>query len=692
MGEWRNVAFVRGTVDGVAEALARTFEGEGRGLVPRPAPRRPGTLDPMQYGNGASAPIWEVALVPGEDGWVVVKTAPFELLCERRGEDEGDELTTPRLAALTRTLGTEGFQLNLYDGVGLVLLEANAGGKVRVSGMADDEHWHGVRLEGDEAQFTLLRDVPAAARRGLARVSAVDAMDRVCAALAGDNASATDNRVNGALVQHAPLPIEGARVLTFARDTPGPSPQHPLAVELAEISWPPSAPRAKLTPERWGGWPAHRALRILLGGGEMRLVGGSLSAPDEARGAAFLEAFARWLGVTLPPAPGAPVILERVSASVESRRGRLDVRVGSSASATFRLVLGEGGRATIAEVDTDARERLVRLLAPALRDGLRSGRRAKVAPSETQPVVPHWTPFTDEPVYASGAGFAGETLVAGAWRGHRGVVLARGPEDDACRDLTTVPEGLVAAFAVSPRGDLAAACVTRAAEERNAPGIGGDDEASLLLVDLRTGAKSVLVPDGVDPFTTIMWAPEGDALAYAVRDGRGRVVVCDVTHGPRRSRPRFESVEGADMLAWDEDGLLLAVRGRDWFAPPTHLRWTGGREAEPCEVWHASPDGDRRVALREGELVVRARGAEDQRMPLSNKDLSLLASKQGPLWIGPTRVVLRGDAPRVVALDTGEVTPFAPRARDLVPIARSASGQRFAAFHGQGQLLLGRTG
>ncbi len=265
----------------------------------------------------------------------------------------------------------------------------------------------------------------------------------------------------------------------------------------------------------------------------------------------------------------------------------------------------------------------MKLLAPMLRDGMRPSRRAKGAPPETPPLVPSWAPLTEEPVYVSGAGFAGETRVAGAWRGHRGVVLARGPDDDVCRDLALVADGLVAAFAVSSRGDLAAACVTRGAEQRTSPGVGSGDEASLLLVELRTGVSTVLVAEGVDPFTMIMWAPQGDALAYGVRDdGLGHVAVRDVTRGPRRARPRFESVEGADIVAWDEHGLLLAVRGRDWFAPPVHVRWTGGRTAEPCELWHACPDGARRVALREGELVVRAAGVAERTIPLPKGDVS----------------------------------------------------------------------
>ena len=65
--------------------IIRVLGAEGYVRAERPTPRTPAPRDPMQYGTGVDNPLWALALIPGVDGWTALKTAPFELMCERKG-------------------------------------------------------------------------------------------------------------------------------------------------------------------------------------------------------------------------------------------------------------------------------------------------------------------------------------------------------------------------------------------------------------------------------------------------------------------------------------------------------------------------------------------------------------------------------------------------------------------------------
>jgi hypothetical protein len=74
-----------------------------------------------------------IALFPGQGGWTIVKTFPFEFLCER-----ATGASRRRLSALAIQLGCDAFYLGVYDRVAGMLLEADAAGRTFVSGCYED--------------------------------------------------------------------------------------------------------------------------------------------------------------------------------------------------------------------------------------------------------------------------------------------------------------------------------------------------------------------------------------------------------------------------------------------------------------------------------------------------------------------------------------------------------------------------
>src|SRR5262245_43380945 len=113
MGEWGSVTFVhtvrqkalRRALCTVLEKLGYRFDGEG-----------------------PSGGDLEVLVVPG-DGWTALKCTDSELLCKRPTGTK-----TPAIALLTKALGRSAFQLSIYDGDSIAMLEASPKGKVVASG------------------------------------------------------------------------------------------------------------------------------------------------------------------------------------------------------------------------------------------------------------------------------------------------------------------------------------------------------------------------------------------------------------------------------------------------------------------------------------------------------------------------------------------------------------------------------
>jgi hypothetical protein len=134
MGYWTNTTYLNHAGhEEVAAALVRLIEAEGRHRVARPPVRVPDRYDPMQYKGADENALWGVAVFPGATGWTVIKTAPLELLGERaKGKQR------MRLSELSSALGCAGFQYNVYDSSGAVLVEVDPAGTILLSGLPYD--------------------------------------------------------------------------------------------------------------------------------------------------------------------------------------------------------------------------------------------------------------------------------------------------------------------------------------------------------------------------------------------------------------------------------------------------------------------------------------------------------------------------------------------------------------------------
>jgi hypothetical protein len=114
----------------IIQQITHLLEPEGFSLLNELPPYPDPDPEQIPYIWKLGCPII-IALFPGQGGWTIVKTFPFEFLCER-----ATGASRPRLSALAMQLGCNAFYLGVYDEYGVVgmLLEANAAGRTFVSG------------------------------------------------------------------------------------------------------------------------------------------------------------------------------------------------------------------------------------------------------------------------------------------------------------------------------------------------------------------------------------------------------------------------------------------------------------------------------------------------------------------------------------------------------------------------------
>ncbi len=162
MGWWNHTAFVASPdVAAVERALAAVFARDG--MYVSDASLDDATRAALREETSAGA-VWAVAVFPGARGWCVLKTAPLEVLAEPSA-DSG-----PRIAALCRELGCDGFAYNAYDGDSHVLIEASAAGSCEVSGYCGPSpgRFHGgpdaLDPDGMTLRFGLVDPRPAVAQ------------------------------------------------------------------------------------------------------------------------------------------------------------------------------------------------------------------------------------------------------------------------------------------------------------------------------------------------------------------------------------------------------------------------------------------------------------------------------------------------------------------------------------------------
>jgi hypothetical protein len=180
-------------------------------MEPDPAPVPQPHLGPMQYQGALGNDLWRVAVFPGADGWAVVKTAPLELLGERRAGADAI-----RLAELCRALSASAIQVNLYDSSALVLVEVSAEGAVLLSGYTykgDGLTWNAERLREEDVE-PRLRLHPLERLRSRPTHSAL--VEGLRARLGGENEEACDNGTSvDTLVRAKPLGVRAGVSLCF---------------------------------------------------------------------------------------------------------------------------------------------------------------------------------------------------------------------------------------------------------------------------------------------------------------------------------------------------------------------------------------------------------------------------------------------------------------------------------------------
>lgn len=244
MGSWSNATYVNlGNLDAVERAITDLFAVEGMRPTPRPPVRTEMIYEPMQYHRAAENDLWAVALLPGRQGWMTIRTAPFDLFCERAVGAH-----RIRLSSLARKLGCNALTYNMHDSTQGLLIEVLKTGDYRLSGFienpdytlhtldyydetyAGDEHCQEYfrlldpdEIASSEASEESRRAILALAENPYPEYRSFPDHEQVTAALAdalgGPNAEGATNRLLvNVLIPNKELHIPDGRSLYYRRD------------------------------------------------------------------------------------------------------------------------------------------------------------------------------------------------------------------------------------------------------------------------------------------------------------------------------------------------------------------------------------------------------------------------------------------------------------------------------------------
>jgi hypothetical protein len=118
----------------IEQEVKRLLEQEeGCHHIPQP-PQPTSSSEQMRiYPEDTVRALWIVGLFSGKSGWTIVKTWPYELLCQR-----AKGASRPRLSNLAIQLGCDAFHIRVSTAVN-ILLEADATGRTFISGWSGFE-------------------------------------------------------------------------------------------------------------------------------------------------------------------------------------------------------------------------------------------------------------------------------------------------------------------------------------------------------------------------------------------------------------------------------------------------------------------------------------------------------------------------------------------------------------------------
>jgi len=212
MGYWENTAYLKSnSVSKVTKEMTQLFQEEGMVLIAAPKPRERQWYEPMQYAPSLENNLWGVAVFPGEKDWVIIKSAPLDLLGERSlGRNK------IRLVSLCERLKTLGFLYNVYDTTGEILLETTGDGKYQATGFNPSSDNLIPMSVVDETNFKArFIDLPFQDILDKHELSD-DRANAFSEALGGENKSFCDNLTSVAsLIPHKPVNAQNGVTLYY---------------------------------------------------------------------------------------------------------------------------------------------------------------------------------------------------------------------------------------------------------------------------------------------------------------------------------------------------------------------------------------------------------------------------------------------------------------------------------------------
>ncbi len=223
-----NIYIRSSEMDAIDRGITAIFEREGYHRILKLPLLTCEDYDPhygyMRRRKDARLDNLRVAIIfPDGAGWTMMQTYPFDLLFM-----PVPDCQSPRLADLTAKLGCDAFQLNLYDGDTLILLEANADGQVAFSGNVFETPKEIKKLipeEHEKERFRLI-EVPEQIQLIIEDEEAYmdDRVEAIAALLSGSSFDHYDDNAS-ALICFTSEPLErelealGAHILYFQGDT-----------------------------------------------------------------------------------------------------------------------------------------------------------------------------------------------------------------------------------------------------------------------------------------------------------------------------------------------------------------------------------------------------------------------------------------------------------------------------------------
>jgi hypothetical protein len=401
---------------------------------------------------------------------------------------------------------------------------------------------------------------------------------------------------------------------------------------------------------------------LLKGGSEPSFAKAMLVPTTTDAGTALVAAFAKHFAVPVPPRqPGTlsptEVAVAVLGVDLENTGGGFSEGGGTwtatklflssddvdSAEVFFNFSLADK-RAELSEKDADYDKDLARVLAVDVRDG-------KPAPR---------TPDTDPTLAAKPA-----QVVVGAHLGERVDVIAATPQraliaiDGAQNRLAWLDlhDGSVADI-YTTQGELGiGACdrtLARCAILEVTPKTKDEhtisDPATLKLLE---GGKLTATSIPVNAYAITRMSPDGRYLVF----GFQQFAAWDL----RTNKPLAtldDSHADYEFAGWRGAAIVLATRPDS--GPPTYQLWhvdTGKLDAIPAPANEStSPDGSRKVAIRDGRVIVTPPTGAPRSIVLHPKDAAALGTDGCCEWLDARTLVINGHRRGFLDTDTMKVS------------------------------------